>query len=98
MSDLTKSLRIVREKERFNITGIPRSTWWELVKAGHAPKPVPLTTQTSGYVEGELYQFNDQRIAERDAKEIAGEFSDSHCIPQWEDLLQRVAEDGTCPA
>ena len=59
---------IVREKRRAEITGIDRTSWFRLVKAGRAPKPVPLGDRARGYVLAELYAFNAQRIAERDAR------------------------------
>jgi predicted DNA-binding transcriptional regulator AlpA len=56
-----------REEERRAITGIPTSTWYVLQVAGKAPRPIRLGTRAVGWDRRELFEFNEQRKAERDA-------------------------------
>jgi prophage regulatory protein len=58
--------RIVRERERREITGVPTSSWYDLQKRGLAPKPVPLGPAARGWLLSELAAWVDQRRAERD--------------------------------
>jgi prophage regulatory protein len=58
--------RVVRERERKLLTGIPTSSWYQLMQRGLAPKPVPLGPRSVGWVLGELLAFNAARIAARD--------------------------------
>jgi prophage regulatory protein len=58
--------RIVREPERAQVTGVPRSGWYPLMAQGLAPLPVPLGPRARGWVLGELFDWNDQRRALRD--------------------------------
>ena len=64
-----KNRRLVREPERKTITGVPKSTTYVLMSEGRFPKPVKLTNQTIAWVEDELYEYNAQRIAERDQQQ-----------------------------
>lgn len=59
--------RIVRERERREITGLPTSTWYDLQKRGIAPKPVAIGVAARGWLLSELEAWVDQRRAERDA-------------------------------
>lgn len=58
--------RIVREAERLIITGVPRATWWQLVREGKAPKPIPLGAQARGWSLEELLNWVSERISDRD--------------------------------
>lgn len=60
-------MKIVRDKGRREITGIPRRTWDRLESAGRAPKRVKLTDRDVGWVEDELLDWARERVAERDA-------------------------------
>jgi prophage regulatory protein len=59
--------RIIRERERREITGIPTSTWYVMQDAGRAPRPVPLSQRGRGWLLSEINNFLEQRIAERDS-------------------------------
>jgi prophage regulatory protein len=59
--------RIIRERERREITGVPTSTWYVMQDAGRAPRPVPISERGRGWLLSEINDFLSQRIAERDA-------------------------------
>ena len=58
--------RFVRERERREITGVPTSTWYELMGEGEAPLPVKIGPRSVAWVCSELSKWQAQRIAERD--------------------------------
>lgn len=41
--------RVVREPERRHITGLARSTWWELERRGLAPRRIRIGTAAVGW-------------------------------------------------
>ena len=59
--------RFVRERERREITGVPTSTWYELMGEGEAPKPVNIGPRAVAWQLSELIAWQQLRIAERDA-------------------------------
>ena len=58
--------RFVRERERREITGVPTSTWYELMGEGEAPKPVNIGPRAVAWQLSELTAWQQLRIAERD--------------------------------
>ena len=58
--------KFVREPERRDVTGVPTSTWYEMMAKGQAPKPVNLTPHTVAWLRSEIADWQHQRIAERD--------------------------------
>jgi prophage regulatory protein len=56
--------RLVREKERRAITGVPTSTAYALIAKGLYPTPVRIGERSVAWVEDELLAWNEQRIAE----------------------------------
>jgi len=60
-------MRLVREKERARITGVPRSTWYLKMQQGLAPRPVPLGKHAVAWVESELLEWVQAQIERRDA-------------------------------
>jgi prophage regulatory protein len=60
--------RVIRERERREITGVPTSTWYVMQDNGRAPRPVPLSERGRGWLLSEINDFLEQRRAERDAK------------------------------
>lgn len=58
--------RLVREEERYRITGVPTSTWYLRMKEGTAPRPVPIGNKSVAWVERELYDWVERQIAKRD--------------------------------
>jgi len=60
--------RIVRERERRLITGVGTSSWYAMQKRGEAPRPVPISPGSVGWLLSELETWIAQRRAERDAR------------------------------
>jgi len=58
---------VAREAQRYELTGVPTSTWYDLQNAGLAPKPIPLGLRARGWLIEELLAWVDARKAERDA-------------------------------
>jgi prophage regulatory protein len=67
-NNVTYPERLVRERERREITGVPTASWYELQAAGVAPKPVPISERARGWLLSELMAFIERRRAERDSK------------------------------
>ena len=57
--------RFVREREREHITGVPTSTWYELMNAGLAPRPYPIGARTVAWSFNELTDWVEVRKATR---------------------------------
>jgi predicted DNA-binding transcriptional regulator AlpA len=64
-----QSQRIVRERERRKITGVSTSSWYAMMKRGEAPRPVPISQGTVGWLHSELMAFIDRRVAARERGE-----------------------------
>jgi prophage regulatory protein len=60
--------KTLRRTEVESITGLSRSSIYELVAAGAFPKPINLGGRSVGWLERELEDWQKQRIAERDGK------------------------------
>lgn len=63
--------RLLRRPEVERLTGLARSSLYDLIRAGRFPAPIPLTTTARAWVESEVLEFVAGRIAERDAKAAA---------------------------
>jgi prophage regulatory protein len=68
MQATAKHKGVAREAQRYALTGIPTSSWYDLQNAGKAPKPIHLGPRAVGWLISELEEFIEQRRAERDAK------------------------------
>jgi prophage regulatory protein len=64
----SKPKGIAREAVRFELTGVPTSTWYDLQAKGLAPKPIHLGPRSVGWLISELEGWVQRRRAERDAK------------------------------
>ena len=53
--------RIVREAERRSVTGLSRTTWWEMERRGDAPKRVLLVGGRVGWRMSELVAWVKSR-------------------------------------
>jgi prophage regulatory protein len=62
----SKPKGIAREPQRYELTGVPTSTWYELQAKGLAPKPLPLGPRSRGWLIEELLAWVEARRAERD--------------------------------
>lgn len=61
---MQKLLRLPQVIER---TALRRSTIYEMMRAGTFPKPVKLNLRSNGWLETEISDWLDSRIAEREA-------------------------------
>ncbi len=57
---------VVREAERFKITGISRVQWWRLEREGRVPRRLQLSVNAVGWLRHELNEWISARAAERD--------------------------------
>jgi prophage regulatory protein len=64
---LNRPKGIAREAVRYELTGVPTSTWYELQAKGLAPKPIALGPRSRGWLISELEEWVMQRAAVRDA-------------------------------
>lgn len=65
--DTTPQLhRIVRSAELRRFTGLAMTRINELIRNNRFPKPVRLSDRRHGWLEGELQEWQRQKIAERD--------------------------------
>ena len=62
--------RLVRERERQLITGVSKPSWYRLQKVGKAPLPVTLGPKQVAWIERELLEWVNERIAERNEKAV----------------------------
>lgn len=62
--------RMLRERERKTLTGIPTSSWYEQIKDGLAPPGVKISNSAVAWPENELVFLNAARIAGKSDKEI----------------------------
>lgn len=62
-----KSLQIIRERDRFAMTGLSRVQWWRLEKLGRVPKRVQISTNSVGWLREEVETWIAERAANRNA-------------------------------
>ena len=58
--------RLIKLKEVLTITGLSRSHTYALAQRGEFPRPVKLTERSSAWVQAEVLNWIDSRIAQRD--------------------------------
>ena len=58
--------RLLKVKNVIEITGVSRSHLYALAQKGEFPKQVKLTERSSAWVESEVQDWIDTRIAQRD--------------------------------
>lgn len=63
-------MRIMRLREVISATGLARSTVYKLIGAGEFPKPVPLVGRSVGWVESEVNEWIESKIALRDLRGV----------------------------
>ena len=54
---MTELERLIREPERFYLTGVTRGTWYDLEKKGLAPQAIQLSKHTKGYRLSEITEW-----------------------------------------
>lgn len=62
--------RLLKLKDVTAMTGLSKSHLYALAQQGIFPKPVKLTERSSAWVESEVQEWIDTRIAQRD-QEVA---------------------------
>jgi prophage regulatory protein len=60
--------KILRRSEVERVTGLKRTTIYEKMAAGAFPKPIQLTGKAVGWLENEVAEWQQARIAERDSQ------------------------------
>jgi prophage regulatory protein len=63
--------RFLRLHEVKLATGLGHATIYEWMARGDFPKPVPLGGRRVGWIDAEIAEWQNQRIADRDAKAAA---------------------------
>lgn len=63
--------RFLRLHEVKQATGLGHATIYERMARGDFPKPVPLGGRRVGWIDAEIAEWQNKRIAERDAKATA---------------------------
>jgi predicted DNA-binding transcriptional regulator AlpA len=58
-------LEIIRERERFRMTGLSRTQWWRLERAGRVPRRIQLGENSVGWIRSELEAWVLSRRAGR---------------------------------
>jgi len=65
MSEHTDPFEIWRIAKVLNVTGHRRNSWYEAMRRGEAPRPIPLGPKTVGWVSHEVLDYINRRIALR---------------------------------
>ncbi len=63
---MTENYRIIRLPEVTKLTGICKTSIYELIKKSKFPKQINLGTRAVGWVESEVQEWIQQRISQRD--------------------------------
>jgi prophage regulatory protein len=66
MHELTDPLDIWRLAKVLNTTGHKRTGWYDAMKRGEAPRPVPLGPKTVGWLRLEVEDYIQSRVALRE--------------------------------
>jgi len=67
----TADLCVLREEDRFLLTGISRVHWWRLEREGKVPKRIPLGVNSVGWLRHEIEEWIASRSSERDLAGLA---------------------------
>jgi prophage regulatory protein len=59
-------MKLMKLKAVMECTGLARSTVYKFIAEGRFPKPVKLGARMVAWVEGEIQQWIQERIGERD--------------------------------
>ena len=64
-----KNKRIIRIATVVDQTGIPKSSIYALIKEGEFPEPIQLSHRCVGFIESEVQDWIEEKIAARDNDE-----------------------------
>ena len=67
-------MRLIRIKQVMNMTGISRAYIYMMAQKGEFPTPVKLSERSSAWIESEVYEWIDERIALRDNQKSHGDY------------------------
>lgn len=56
----------LRDRKVTEVTGIPRSTRYEMIERGEFPKPIKLSDRIVAWSSSEIEKWQRERIARRD--------------------------------
>jgi prophage regulatory protein len=65
MTDAIKienEVRLLRFKQINEMTGLPKSSVYALIKKGEFPSPIPITPQTVGWISTEVSEWIASRV------------------------------------
>jgi prophage regulatory protein len=71
MHDQQPAVRLIREKEILDRTGLSRTQRWRLEREGRFPARVQLSDRAFGWIESEVEAWIAQRIHERRRVQLA---------------------------
>lgn len=63
---MAETFEVVREAERFRMTGLSRVQWWRLERDGKVPRRIHLGENSVGWLRSEIENWITDRIAARD--------------------------------
>lgn len=52
-----KTSQIIRERDRFAMTGLSRIQWWRLEKLGRVPQRVRISVNSVGWLKDEIEEW-----------------------------------------
>lgn len=69
-----KQLQIIRERDRFAMTGLSRIQWWRLEKLGRVPRRIQISTNSVGWLREEVEEWlRSKAVARGQAQSTAGD-------------------------
>jgi prophage regulatory protein len=71
LGDAVRIRKLLRLPATMAATGLSRSSIYSKIQSGEFPKPVKLGPKAVGWVEEEVAQYNEAKIAARDSGEAA---------------------------
>ena len=77
----TAELRVLREKDRFRLTGLSRVQVWRLEREGRFPKRIQLGTNSVGWLASELDAWIAAKAKARTASSTARRLGDTRRFP-----------------
>lgn len=66
-TDEDNPISFMRIKQVAVVTGLSKTSVYDLIRAGEFPRPVKISTHRSGWVKAEVDEWGRKRVEERDA-------------------------------
>jgi len=67
-------MKLLRQKKVLEMTGLKRSSLYNYIALGLFPRPVALGRRAVAWVEGEIVEWMESRIRERDERIANGRY------------------------